>query len=47
MQNRLFLFPHRVYSIPTIPPMTQPKKNSERNAKEEKEARAEIVSAYQ
>ena len=47
MQNRLFLFPHRVYSIPTIPSMTQPRKNSERNAKEEKEARAKIVNAYQ
>jgi hypothetical protein len=45
--NRLFLFPPWTYSIPTIPSMTQPRKNSERNAKEEKEARAEIVSAYQ
>lgn len=27
--------------------MTQPRKNSERNAQEEKEARAKIVNAYQ
>ena len=46
MPNHLFPFPHWVYSIPTIPSMTQPRKNSERNAKEEKEARAEIVNAY-
>jgi len=29
MQNRLFLFPHWAYSIPTIPSMTLLKKNSE------------------
>ena len=43
MSNHLFPFPHWVYSTLAIPSMTQPRKNSERNAKEEKEARTEIV----
>lgn len=46
MPNRLFLFHPWTYSIRTIPSMIQPRKNSERNAKEEKETRAEIVNAY-
>jgi len=38
MQNRLFLFPHRVYSIPIIPSMIQPRKISEDGCKRKRNA---------